>query len=148
MKKIFQFLIVTTLIIGLTGMADSASLEVTATGVILDGTDGIKNPNGNYVTVPPGGIIMWSGLIAAIPAGWALCDGDNGTPNLTDRFVLHADADSGGTINVGDTGGSNTIANANLPTHTHAITGSTGDGGFANSDFKPKYYALAYIMKL
>ncbi|GFR66676.1 restriction endonuclease [Elysia marginata] len=30
--------------------------------------------------VPQGGIIMWSGRIA--PDGWALCDGQNGTPDL------------------------------------------------------------------
>ncbi len=200
MKKNFQFLIVTILVFGLIGLANSASLEVTTTGVTLSGTDGIKGPNGNYVTVPPGGIIMWSGAIANIPAGWSLCDGNNGTPNLTDRFVLHADADSGGANNVGDTGGSNTIATAQLPSHTHDdgtlatntsgnhthrvyngaafnsnytnggvagtvypvgnyntttgagthshdITGSTGSTG-SNAVFKPRYYSLAYIMKL
>jgi hypothetical protein len=34
--------------------------------------------------VPPGGIIMWSGAIDDIPVGWALCDGSNGTPDLSD----------------------------------------------------------------
>ncbi|MBD2814856.1 tail fiber protein [Xenorhabdus sp. Flor] len=36
-------------------------------------------------------IMMFSG--SAIPQGWALCDGNNGTPNLIDRFIL------GGKIN-------------------------------------------------
>lgn len=36
--------------------------------------------------VPTGGIIMWSG--STVPTGWYLCDGTNGTPNLTDKFVL------------------------------------------------------------
>ena len=40
--------------------------------------------------MPSRGIIMWSGTAADIPTGWALCDGTNGTPNLTDRFVLGA----------------------------------------------------------
>ena len=31
-------------------------------------------------SIPSGGIIMWSGTIVSIPAGWALCDGTNGTP--------------------------------------------------------------------
>lgn len=39
---------------------------------------------------PVGGIIMWSGALNAIPAGWALCNGTNGTPNLTDKFILCA----------------------------------------------------------
>ena len=31
--------------------------------------------------VPSGGIIMWSGSASAIPTGWYLCNGGNGTPN-------------------------------------------------------------------
>jgi hypothetical protein len=67
------------------------------------------------VFVPVGGIIIWSGAVADIPDNWQICDGTNGTPNLTDRFVIHADSDSGGTNNVGDTGGANTV---NL-SHSH-----------------------------
>lgn len=37
---------------------------------------------------PTGGIIMWSGTIASIPAGWALCDGTSPTPDLTDKFII------------------------------------------------------------
>lgn len=39
---------------------------------------------------PVGGIIMWSGPIASIPSGWALCDGTLSTPDLRDRFILGA----------------------------------------------------------
>lgn len=39
-------------------------------------------------TMPTGGIIMWSGTTASIPAGWSLCDGSNGTPDLTDKFII------------------------------------------------------------
>ncbi len=74
--------------------------------------------------VPSGVINLWSGAISAIPAGFVICDGNNSTPNLTDRFVIHADADSAGTNDVGDTGGSRTISTGNLPAHTH---GSSGD---------------------
>lgn len=40
--------------------------------------------------VPPGVIALWSGTIDTIPSGWALCDGNNGTPNLKARFVMGA----------------------------------------------------------
>ena len=40
--------------------------------------------------VPVGGIIMWSGLLLAIPTGWHLCDGDAGTPDLQSKFVKGA----------------------------------------------------------
>jgi len=44
----------------------------------------------NFSAIPTGGIIMWSGAVNAIPAGWALCDGANSTPDLRDRFVVGA----------------------------------------------------------
>lgn len=77
---------------------------------------------------PSGGIIMWSGSIASIPAGWALCDGSNGTPNLRNRFIVGA----GSTYAVNDTGGANsvTLTTAQLPSHTHgAGTLATGSAG-------------------
>ena len=58
-----------------------------------------------------GGIILWSGTIAAITGlapDWYLCDGNNSTPDLTDRFIIHADADSGGTRNRNAVGGYST----------------------------------------
>ena len=47
-------------------------------------------------TIPVGGIIMWSGTIASIPTGWALCNGSNGTPDLRNTFVIGAHSDSSG----------------------------------------------------
>jgi len=77
--------------------------------------------------IPTGGIIIWSGTIAAIAGlapDWYLCDGNNSTPDLTDRFIIHADADSGGTRNVDDDGGYNTITPAGTLGNvgTHSIT--------------------------
>lgn len=40
--------------------------------------------------MPPGVIVMWSGLLSAIPSGWALCDGQGGRPDLRERFVKGA----------------------------------------------------------
>mgnify|MGYP003325101653 CR=1 FL=1 len=40
--------------------------------------------------VPSGGIIIWSGAANAIPTGYVLCDGNNSTPDLRDRFVVGA----------------------------------------------------------
>lgn len=87
------------------------------------------NPSGPTCgLVPIGGIIAWSGTVAAIPACWQICDGTNGTPNLTGRFVVHADADAAGTYNVGDTGGADSVnlqhnhggTTGNESTHTHS----------------------------
>jgi hypothetical protein len=65
-----------------------------------------------------GMIMLWSGSIASIPSGWALCDGTNGTPNLEDRFVVGA----GNTYAVNATGGS---ANAVVVSHTHTASSSS-----------------------
>lgn len=76
--------------------------------------------SGQTSLVPAGVIVMWSGSIASIPAGWFLCDGTNGTPNLRDRFVVGA----GGAYAVNATGGANsvTLDTSQIPSHTHTAT--------------------------
>lgn len=80
--------------------------------------------NLNGATVPSGGIIMWSGAIVNIPTGWFLCDGNNGTPDLRNRFLVGA----GSTYAVGATGGS---ADAIVVSHTH--TASVTDPGHTHT---------------
>jgi len=81
-------------------------------------------------TIPAGLIAMWSGSIGSIPSGWYLCDGSNGTPNLTDRFIIGA----GSTYAVNGTGGvsSVTLTTNNMPAHTHTAT--VTDPGHLHSD--------------
>jgi len=64
-------------------------------------------------------IVMWSGTIGSIPAGWALCDGSNGTPDLRDRFVVGA----GSVYSPGNTGGASTVTLTitQMPGHNHSI---------------------------
>jgi microcystin-dependent protein len=71
---------------------------------------------------PAGGIILWSGSVASIPSGWALCNGSNGTPDLRNRFVVGA----GSTYAVNGTGGS---ADAIVVSHTHTATSTVTDPG-------------------
>ena len=68
---------------------------------------------------------MWSGSIDTIPKGWALCDGQNGTPDLRNRFIVGA----GGTHTEGEIGGNDsiTLTVGQLPSHTH--TGTTNKDG-------------------
>jgi hypothetical protein len=73
-----------------------------------------------------GMIILWSGSIASIPSGFALCDGASGTPDLRDRFIVGA----GSTYAVDATGGS---ADATLPTHTHTATSVVTDPSHQHS---------------
>lgn len=73
--------------------------------------------------MPTGGIIEWSGAVGDIPAGWVLCDGTNGTPDLRNRFIIGAGTGAGGTLAVGATGGANTATS----TSTSPGTGQTTD---------------------
>ena len=76
-------------------------------------------------SVPPGLIALWSGSATAIPEGWLLCDGSEGTPDLRDRFVLGA---SGLTSDAQRTGGGSLVLSAeNLPSHVHVMTHEHGN---------------------
>jgi hypothetical protein len=113
-----------------------------------------------------GTIIMWSDTIDTIPDGWVICDGNNGTPDLRDRFIVGA----GSNYSVGDIGGANevTLSVNQIPPHTHEVPdGTTGGGSGAQNgpltgdtlssqstgggqphENRPPYYALAYIMRV
>lgn len=41
-------------------------------------------------SLPYGAILLWNGGSDRLPAGFALCDGTRGTPDLRDRFILGA----------------------------------------------------------
>ena len=89
---------------------------------------------GGNAVFKTGMILLWSGSIATIPAGWAICNGTAGTPNLMDRFVVGA----GSAYAVGSTGGTTThvhnvavggtaLTINQLPPHSHGPeAGSTG----------------------
>ena len=113
-----------------------------------------------------GMIIAWSGSEASIPTGFVLCDGNNNTPDLRDRFIIGA----GNNYNVDATGGSK---DAVLVSHFHTTENFVGRSNYAeprnfgvgtdgnlnstgNTDTKgesgtdknlPPYHALCYIMK-
>ena len=116
------------------------------------------------VAIPTGGIILWSGAANAIPTGFVICDGNNSTPDLRNRFVVGA----GDSYAVGATGGATTdtvsitisgttgaestygggckiypTPHSNRPYHNHSFSGSDS----ATVDTLPPYYALCYIMK-
>ena len=102
-------------------LADSTNAVIQT----YDNLYGIIGTSPSVSAVPTGGIIMWSGSIGSIPSGYVLCDGQNGTPNLKDSFVVG----SGNTYAVGNTGG-----------FTAASTSSS-------DTYLPTYYSLAYIQK-
>ena len=132
----------------------------------------IKNEIKNLQdAMPVGSIIMFNGKAEEIPSGWAICNGENGTPNLIDRFILAS-------TYCGGTGGNAqiTLSVSQLPPHRHRLkkcwygksdnaddrqvvrwddsvstndqilTEETGFGLPIN--IMPPYYRLIYIMKV
>lgn len=85
--------------------------------------------------VPKGVIVMWSGTIDEIPYGWRLCDGTNGTPDLSGRFVVGYDADDADYDEIGNAGGekAHKLTAAEMPKHNHNSSNATIDGNIASS---------------
>ena len=101
--------------------------------------------------VPIGGIIMWSGTVAQAEqlTNWRICDGQDGRPDLRDKFVLGVGSTvAPSTANVNDgTSSSNSITltegqmpshnhDLNDPNHSHTIT----DNGHYHMEFKSGNY--------
>ena len=109
--------------------------------------------------LPRGCIIAWAGTPSAVPAGWLLCNGANGTPDLRDRFILgKSDTrpiwEAGGSFSSsGNTAGggvhahggntvSHVLAEAEMPWHNHG--GYTDWQGWHNHSVSPGDYPLFY----
>ena len=100
----------------------------------------IAAPNGGagVITVPAGavpvgGIIMWSGTVATIPANWALCNGSNSTPDLRDRFIVGAKEDDSGVAKTNLTG--SLTASGGSVSHHHANHAFTQPSAHSNHTF-------------
>lgn len=112
-------------------------------------TASITLTGGGSLGIPSGGIIMWSGTVASIPADWVLCDGSNGTPDLRNRFVVgaHSDGQSGVTFNAdtgaisgnyspGNTGGevAHQLTVAEMPSHSHPYAANRNGSDYGGSN--------------
>lgn len=137
------------------------------TGPVTTTQQGLNYP------VPQYSIILWSGVLATVPPGWAICDGTQGTPDLRDNFVIgagrtYAAQALGGSTSTGPAGththtanngnavlvpttlavaagvGASPVASESDSGHSHTIN-EVGDHTHANL---PPFVALYYIMKL
>lgn len=108
-----------------------------------------------------GMIAMWSGTLGTVPAGWQLCDGTNGTPQLEQKFVIG----SQGSLAIGDTGGNaghvHTFTedghwhpnfhfyDVDWPGVYHEDTDIAFDTGTTVTEPNtPPWYTLAFIMRM
>jgi microcystin-dependent protein len=75
----------------------------------------------NSVMIPANVIMLWSNVLALIPAGWILCNGTDATPDLRDKFPLSV----GISEDPGGIGGTSTHNHtySDLPQHQHNMIG-------------------------
>ena len=94
---------------------------------------------------PRGVVKMWYGEASAVPEGWAICDGTQGTPDLRDSFIIGAggkyalDAKGGaesatpdvstGTAKTGIGIQGTTLDGNTLPSHHHMVCEYAGTSG-------------------
>ena len=83
----------------------------------------------NGIGLPVGAIIFWGGDINTIPEGFALCDGTQGTPDLSGKFI----------VGYGD-------SNCKYPDPSKYGKWTTNSETISSK--KSSYYIMAYIMKL
>ena len=155
-----------------------SGLDVAGVATFRGGVNAVNSKvqeEGNSL-IPSGVIVMWHG--ATPPAGWALCNGANGTPDLRGRFIVGYNPSDAAYNTTGKTGGEafHTLSIDEMPSHTHDYGdvrdsdsypgGGDGEGaGNASGrsdtsrttaakgtglahENRPPYFVLAYIMKL
>ncbi len=102
--------------------------------------------------------MIWQGSLATIPTNWVLCDGNNGTPDLRDRFIVGSQLSYAQNDTDGFSPHTHTFASGS---HDHSIEeGDELDGGSGFEDQAlpnfisgttdqtanlPTWYSLAYI---
>lgn len=129
-----------------------------------------------YLELPVGSIVSWNPILESpegkqtyrnLPEGWSICNGLNGTPDLSDKFLR-------GVVKLqetGSTGGNNEGLKAGSHKHRYGISKGGGNGsphGFqahgpncetanhdthssgvhSHGDNRPAFYSVIYIMKL
>jgi microcystin-dependent protein len=120
----------------LTGLVDNVQDQLDAQ------SDRIADLENAPPEMKTGMIMMWAGSTTTLPEGWILCDGQNGAPDLRDRFIIGAgqaytpNATGGNSSVVGSTQG-HALTIAQMPRHNHELSWKTlwasrggGGGGF------------------
>ena len=108
-----------------------------ATDCSIENSDAIDNLEQIVGTLLPSGIITAFAPNLPIPSGWAICDGNNGTPDLRDKFIYGGDGS-----NSGLTGG---YRDGSVIDHTHIATFYGDNVPPHGHYFNPDYDVNAHV---
>lgn len=90
----------------------------------------------SITVIPSGTIVMWHG--SEIPYGWAICDGNNGTPNLIGKFIK-ASTSSGDIESDLNENNELVLTKDHLPKHQHSHQPHTHSINFSNIEGETSY---------
>lgn len=98
------------------------------------GTPG-SGTGGTVMIVYAGMIQLWYGAAANCPAGWAICDGTNGTPDMRGRVPVGLDSGQTEFDALGEAGGAktHTLTEAEMPSHDHGASTQDADTSHEHS---------------
>jgi len=91
-------------------------------------SDGVLTVSDRFIgkgAVPPGAILMWSGVPSQPPAGWVLCDGTNNALDLQGRFIVGYQPGHRDYQKIANTGGEmeHLLSLEEMPLHDHGSAG-------------------------
>ena len=130
----------------------SGGVPMSGASPILTAASLTSNIPSGYALLQSQMIVMWAGSSSSSPAGFHLCDGTNGTPNLEDQFIVGGggalptsgtySAATGSTAPGGGVTGGYTLGLTDLPSHVHPFNYEAGASLFTATG-NPSYYITA-----
>lgn len=119
----------------------SAGNGLSLSGTTFSVSQELLDKINSFTGVPTGIISMWSGVVGNIPAGWHLCDGTSGTPDLRDKFVIGA----GASYSPGAQGEFNTVGSGTRFWSNDDLSYNGGGGVDLRSIENPTSGTLTYV---
>ncbi len=123
----------------------SAGVPKSGTDTILTAANIAANMPSGYGLWVTGMIGLWYGSSGSVPAGFHICDGASGTPDMRDKFVVgagtsYATGDTGGSSTTGAGGGhtptiqGHALTETEMPAHIHFIAADAVYSGSGSQD--------------
>jgi microcystin-dependent protein len=115
---------------------NNSSIDTTPRRILFGDADGnVASRLFSDMYIPSKTVVMW--FSNDIPPGWAECNGENGTPDLRERFPIALDlAKDAKASNVGATGGTAQVMleTKHLPSHAHSGTTDSAEWGATSKE--------------